>query len=79
MNNHLQRVADNIADTILDFCQSRKTFFADDLRSYVENNCGKVAPASADRILRMLRQAGELNYRVISRKRSEYEILPVAA
>lgn len=34
------------------------------------------APASADRVLRVLRQEGHLNYRVIDRAASLYEVLP---
>jgi hypothetical protein len=50
------------------------TFTADQLRFYVQNNyTGKTSPSSADRILRMLRQKGQLDYTVENRGRSIYK------
>jgi len=50
------------------------TFTADQLRFYVQNNyTGKTSPSSADRILRMLRQKGRLDYTVENRGRSIYK------
>ena len=50
------------------------TFTATQLRFYVQNNyTGKTSPSSADRILRMLRQKGQLDYTVENRGRSIYK------
>ena len=50
------------------------TFTATQLRFYVWNNyTGKTSPSSADRILRMLRQKGQLDYTVENRGRSIYK------
>jgi len=54
------------------------TFHMEDLRKFVEQGVGgKIAPDSPGRILRQLRQEGELNYEVLSRHESLYKILPV--
>lgn len=70
----IQAVSTKLADAILAFCRARvgKTFFADDLRFHVQALYGKVAPASADRILRDLRARGKLDYTVLNRARSQY-------
>jgi len=53
-------------------------FHADDMRRYVaERVNGYIAPASADRILRDLRQKGVVNYKVTNRRQSLYRALPV--
>lgn len=72
----LDRVSSRIRGAILEFCRARlgQQFFADELRAHVEQQCGKTAPGSADRILRALRQDGELAYRVINRRKSLYLI-----
>lgn len=75
---NINRVSLKIGKAITEFCSNNKQFYADDLRKYVSDHIGYVAPASADRILRDLRQKGILNYRVINRRKSFYEILPVA-
>jgi hypothetical protein len=50
------------------------SFTADQLRFYVQNNYnGKTSPSSADRILRILRQKGKLDYTVENRGRSIYK------
>lgn len=51
-------------------------FHAQDLRDFVAA-VHPTAPASADRILRALRQDGELAYTVVSRSKSLYEALPL--
>ena len=56
-------------------CQDA-TFRAEALR-YVCEASGLMAPASADRILRALRQAGKINYVVLSRRGSLYLALPL--
>lgn len=81
---NLKRVSDRIAPSILSFFEHRKnqsaflrqvpTFHADELRVYVEKHCGTIAPGSTDRVLRQLRAAGKLDYVVLSRRESLYEI-----
>jgi len=70
----LERVSARIAAVLIQFCRTRqgKMFHADDLRQYVMRNVGCIAPGSADRILRHLRQRGVIDYRVISRSDSLY-------
>ena len=70
----LERVNLRIGRAIVDFCSTQKKFHADDLRKHVSKNVGKVAPGSADRILRDLRRRGVLNYRELSRRASLYEV-----
>jgi hypothetical protein len=75
---HLTRVRNKIGPVILAFCASRledgrPEFHADDLRKYVEAHNG-VAPASPDRVLRDLRQKGELGYQNTDRRKSLYRI-----
>lgn len=51
----------------------RCDFHADELRQYVRKHAGDlVAPASPDRIMRDLRQGGEINYDLVSRSKSLY-------
>ena len=38
---------------------------------------GRVAPGSADRVLRDLRKRRKLNYKVLSRRESRYRVIPV--
>jgi hypothetical protein len=50
----------------------------EELRRFVQAQMkGKVAPGSPERILRQLRQQGELNYKVVSRRQSLYKVVPV--
>jgi len=71
---NIERVTARIGRVILEFCEFRDTMYADDLRKYVAQKVGKVAPGSPDRILRALRQQGKLDYEVISRSKSYYRI-----
>jgi len=73
-----ERVSSRIALSVMRFCAEHKFFHADDLRQWVIAETGIAAPASADRILRDLRQRGKLNYRVLDRRASYYETLWVA-
>jgi hypothetical protein len=78
----LQRVADDIASTILEFAKDRiarhrPVFHMEDLRSFVKRKT-TIAPDSPGRVLRMLRQKGALDYKVVSRAKSEYQILNAA-
>lgn len=73
-SRQIERVAGKISPSIREFLHERGvngTFHAHDLHRHVG---GHVAPASADRILRMLRQAGECDYEVVNRSASFYRI-----
>jgi hypothetical protein len=78
---HLERVSSRIARAILDYCRDHRQFHADDLRRAVTRATGISAPASADRILRDLRQKGIIDYKVLDRRASLYAVtrLPEAA
>lgn len=71
----LQRVSERIGAAILAFTTPGRVFHMDQLRLWVEEQCGKVAPDSASRVLRQLRQKGAVSYRVLSRRDSLYEVL----
>jgi hypothetical protein len=79
----LNRVAVTTKDAILEFMKQRlasedPTFTSDQLRFYVTNNVvGKVSPSSADRVLRLLRQQGMVDYYVVNRGRSLYKAVPL--
>lgn len=70
----LQRISSRIGRAILEFCRAHRSFHADELRRYVISETGIAAPASADRILRDLRQKKRLDYIVRSRAESSYEV-----
>jgi hypothetical protein len=71
------------AAAIQDFWSQRlnsvdPSFTGNQLRFYVQNNyTGKTSPSSADRILRILRQKGKIDYTVINRGRSLYRAQPL--
>ena len=74
---NIERVKAKIGPSVIRFIKyvgEGNTFHADDLRDWVVEET-KIAPASADRILRDLRQTGQINYRVINRRKSLYEVL----
>ena len=73
----LERVSSRIARAILDYCRDHRQFHADDLRRAVARETGIAAPASADRILRHLRQKRIIDYRVVDRRASLYEVTHV--
>lgn len=75
---NIERVSSRISAAIVEFCSARmgKQFFIEELRLFVARRT-RVAPASPDRILRSLRQQGKLDYKVVSRSKSLYEVLPV--
>jgi hypothetical protein len=76
---NLQRVGQKIGAAIMTFYEADPdaAFHADDLRDSVRDQCGKVAPASSDRVLRDLRKKGKINYEVTNRRKSLYQFLPV--
>lgn len=76
------RVTSAIGGAVLAFCRARLRtaggeFHGDDLRAYVAEHC-PCAPGSPDRILRALRRAGQLDYQLISRRKSLYRVTRVA-
>lgn len=70
------RVRSRIGSLILEFCRHNEQFHMEDLRLYVQNWID-VAPDSAGRILRQLRQQQLLNYTLVSRRGSLYRVVPV--
>ena len=54
------------------------TFHMEDLRTWVRRSVTHIAPDSPGRILRLLRQANRLDYKVISRRDSHYKLLRVS-
>lgn len=76
---HLDRVSSRIGAAVLEFCLAHRQFRAGELHRHVERATGVSAPASADRILRSLRQRHVVDYRVVSRRESLYEVLEVRA
>jgi hypothetical protein len=84
MNENLGPVSVRIGNAVRDFIEAKldsgsRIFYADDLRQYVSRQVGLIAPGSADRILRDLRQRGVVDYVVLNRARSEYEAFPVTS
>lgn len=83
---NIERVEEKIGRFVIRFCRVRMQiqqpqFFAEELREYVIRELEPwetIAPASPDRILRSLRQQHKLDYMVISRSESLYEVLYVA-
>jgi hypothetical protein len=74
---NLHRVVKGIGAFVLEFCRARtgQTFTAAELHAFVAKRSGR-APASADRILRALRQAGVVDVRLVSRSASLYLVAP---
>lgn len=72
----LERVSERLDDLILEFCAVGRQFHMEELHRFIAARTA-AAPGSPDRILRALRQARRLNYRVVSRSASLYEVLPI--
>lgn len=71
---HLARVTGAIGESVMEFCQAVGVggrFRAQQLHDFVGK---RVAPASADRILRAMRQAGRVGYVIENRRASLYRI-----
>ena len=65
---YVQRLADDV---------NHGAFTADQLRAFVNDNVENgVSPSSSDRILRLLRQRGEVDYIVLNRGKSLYRAVP---
>ena len=80
-DENLTRVSGRIAGLVFEFVTKRLEpvthFRAEELRQYVEMFLANrhIAPGSVDRVLRDLRKRGVLNYRVVSRRDSLYEVI----
>ena len=75
----LERVKGRIEKAIAEFFRYRTTngaleFHADDLRDWVADRVGTVAPDSPGRIMRIMRRQQSINYEVSNRARSLYEV-----
>ena len=82
MEQQLNRVALNLNQAIVEFWAKRvdaeePRFTSTELRQHVQHYNYGTAPASADRVLRMLRTKGLVNYAVINRGKSLYLALPL--
>lgn len=80
-SSNLRRVRSRLAGAVLRFCASRllmgcPDFRGADLQAYVRETVTS-APASPDRILRLLRREGRLSYEVTDRAGSAYRVLAV--
>lgn len=73
------RVSKILGPVILQFYAGRGMvrFTSDELLEYCRAKLTKVAPESPTRIMRDLKQSGELNYHVIDRSRGLYEFRPL--
>jgi hypothetical protein len=74
---NLDRVTAKIGALILVFYKDHGTgyqFHSEELRDFIIAKVGIIAPGSPDRIMRNLRQKHWLDYRVLSRRDSLYEI-----
>lgn len=85
---NIERVEDRIGRHVLAFCRERLAraelfgvgaalFHMADLTAYVRKQDGSVAPDSAGRILRSLRQKGAVAYSVEKRSESLYRVTAV--
>lgn len=82
---NLDRVSSEIADAIMNFAlerltsvqQGKSTFYMSELLGHINGIGIAVAPDSPGRILRSLRQRKLLDYKVINRRASLYEVTSV--
>lgn len=80
---NLSRVSERIQGLIMSFARDRVVtqrcaFHMTELTSFVSRH-HVIAPDSAGRVLRLLRKRGQLDYVVLQRSLSLYEITKVAA
>lgn len=80
-NGELVRVRGKIGTAVLAFLKGRikdgnRTFYINELQKFVEGFVlsGAIAPASPDRVLRNLRQRGEVDYELLDRSNAEYRV-----
>jgi hypothetical protein len=78
-NMWMERNAVTVAELVGEFVRGRigSEFTAGELRNYVTNRIGGIAPGTTDRILRRLRAQYKINYLLLSRKESRYRSVPV--
>lgn len=79
---NLERVVVKIGPVVLAFCRQilidgRPRFSMRELTAYVRRCVGEIAPDSPGRTLRELRKSGALNYELVSRKASLYQLSAV--
>lgn len=70
----LKRVTGRIASVIQLFFDSHQVgeeFYAADLHSFVQSHA-QVAPGSADRVMRSMKKAEQINYELVNRAKSLY-------
>jgi len=73
------RTYDTLSEAVQAFISKRlsegqEKFTGEQLRFFVQNTMtGRVSPGSPDRVLRMLRKSGTVNYVVLNRGKSLYE------
>lgn len=77
----IERVRERIARYIrvffvLQIASGKHEFHAEDLQSYVAK-MARCAPASADRVMRAMKQDGDLDYLLIDRRKSLYRAVSV--
>ena len=75
--SHLHRVTSKTSVAIAEFFAKLEvgaTFHAQELRDHVAAQV-LTAPASPDRVMRKLRQVGEINYELVDRRGSLYRKL----
>ena len=79
-DHQLQRVKESIGEIVFRFAQERfarkPSFLMRELHDCILSATA-TAPASPDRILRQLRLDGRIDYRVLNRAESHYEITAV--
>ena len=78
----LKRVTGRLAESIELFFKALlpgETFHAEQLHEFVTNRLGKFqSPESATRVMRSMRQAGQINYTLLNRRQSLYRKEPTA-
>lgn len=72
--DQLRRVSCKLGQAILTFCRHHHRFHLADLQQYLVGLDISHAPSSPDRILRLLRAVGKVNYKVVDRSKSLYEV-----
>jgi hypothetical protein len=71
---NLDRVTQKISAAVMEFCRPEREFRMTQLAEFVSARVG-LAPDSAGRVLRSLRQSGKIDYEVINRQNSVYRII----
>jgi hypothetical protein len=79
-NEELARVNDRIGALVVAFCDlGPRQFHLHELEEFVMSRMAGITPGSPGRIMRDLRQRALLDYRLVSRRDSLYEVLPKPA